>query len=83
MTAKNDTSEVKNRLYRKITSPVFSRFLSLRMLNLTVDLRQRLFAAHGQHRVAEADQQHNQRNAARPSPQQPAERLPIMVHVHG
>src|ERR1017187_630673 len=29
MTAKNETSPVKNRLYRKITSPVFSRFLSL------------------------------------------------------
>ena len=29
ITAKKDTNEVKNRLYTKITNPVFSRFFSL------------------------------------------------------
>ena len=62
--------------------PGLLQVLEFGMFDLAVDLGQRLLAAHGEHRMAEADQQHDQRNARRPGPQQPAQRLAIMVHVN-
>ena len=52
----------------KITSPVFSRFFNL---------GQSLFAAHGQHGVAEADENNNPHDVAEPCSIEPAKRFLI------
>ena len=49
-----------------MTSPALLQVLQLGMLDLAVDLGQRLFAAHRQYRVSEADQHQDQREIARP-----------------
>ena len=45
------------------------------MFDLTVDLGQSLFAAHGQDRVTESNKQDHQCQVADPGPEQPAERF--------
>src|ERR1022692_1677264 len=57
--------------------------LELGMFDLAIDLGQRFLAAHGQHRMAEAHQHHDEWNARGPGTQQPTERLMIVVHGGG
>ncbi len=45
------------------------------MLDLAIDLGQRLFAAHGQHGVTEADEEDDPRNVPEPGPVEPAQRF--------
>ncbi len=66
ITAKNDTNDVKKRLYPQITRPVFLQVPQLGMFDFAVDLGKRLLAAHGQHGVSEADHQQYERNLVPP-----------------
>ena len=60
MTAKNDTPGGENQAVDENDEAGFFQVAQLGMLDLAIDLRHRLFAAHGQHRVAQADQNADQ-----------------------
>src|ERR1019366_9553452 len=63
--------------------PGLFQVLQLGMFDFAIDLGQGFLAAHGQHGVTEANQQHDDRDLLRPRAQQPSQRLAIVVHVGG
>src|ERR1700733_5840703 len=77
---RNQRSE--HQAVNKYHQPSFLQVLELGMLDLPVNLREGFFAAHRQHRMAQADENNNQRDGVRPLiAVQPAERTMIELHV--
>ncbi len=67
----------------KNDQPGLFQVLQLGMLDFAVHLGQRLFTAHGQHRMPETDKQNDHRQVAEPGFVEPAQRFFIQAHHAG